>query len=62
MPSPTAIYTAEDCKAAYQLDWGLSLSWKTPPENDRWLGDLESAIEQDDMRCRVPERCRITFI
>lgn len=45
------IYTPENCKAAYQLDWSLAVFWNAapPPESD-WLEALRNATEPDGVR------------
>jgi len=48
MPAP--IYTAENCKAAYQLDWVYSLFWRKPPGELEWLEELKKLTEQDGIR------------
>ncbi len=44
------IYTAENCKAAYQINWALSLFWHTPIDDARWLPELQAATEPDGVR------------
>lgn len=44
------IYTAENCKAAYQINWALSLFWHTPPDDAAWLPELQAATEPDGVR------------
>lgn len=49
MPEP--IYTAENCKAAYKLNWSLSVFWNaSPPEAVTWLEALRQATETDGVR------------
>jgi REP element-mobilizing transposase RayT len=48
MPQP--IYTAENCPAAYQLDWSLTVFWHTPPGTEDWLVALQEATEPDGVR------------
>jgi REP element-mobilizing transposase RayT len=45
------LYTADNCKAAYQLNWSLSIFWKVaaPPE-DQWRQPLSQACELDGVR------------
>lgn len=45
------IYTPENCKAAYQLDWSLAVFWNDapPPESD-WLDALRKATKADGVR------------
>jgi REP element-mobilizing transposase RayT len=44
------IYTADNCKAAYQLNWALALFWHEPVQEADWLPDLASATEKDGVR------------
>ncbi len=44
------IYTADNCKFAYQLCWSLTLFWTSPPPSDAWITDLQSATEADGLR------------
>lgn len=48
MPPP--IYTPENCNFAYQLDWSLSVFWRTAPATDAWLPALQQATEADGVR------------
>jgi hypothetical protein len=49
MPAP--IYTAENCKMAYQLNWSLAVFWNArPPEPEEWLPTLRAAAERDGVR------------
>jgi REP element-mobilizing transposase RayT len=50
MPSPNPIYTPENCHAAYQLDWSLTVFWCQPLSAGDWLGALQQATEPDDVR------------
>lgn len=46
-----AIYTAENCTAAYQLRWSLALFPLEPlPHPDLWLKELAGATEVDHVR------------
>jgi len=46
-----AIYTAENTKAAYLLNWGVTLFWKNQPiTEDVWLENLSNATETDGVR------------
>ena len=40
MAVPTPIYTTENSKAAYQLNWSLALFWREPITAADWLTDL----------------------
>ncbi|HUT01794.1 MAG TPA: hypothetical protein VM031_05030 [Phycisphaerae bacterium] len=44
------IYTAENCRFAYQLRWALALFWREPALWDTWLQVLAPAAEQDGVR------------
>jgi len=45
------IYTADNTKPAYQLNWGLTLFWRQTPVADRdWLPELQEATEADGVR------------
>jgi REP element-mobilizing transposase RayT len=49
MPAP--LYTVENCKAAYQLNWSLAVFWNQAPAHLRpWLDPLKAATEQDGVR------------
>lgn len=47
---PEAIYTAENTKPAYQLDWSYSLFWHSPPQNADWFDQLQPLTEPDGVR------------
>ena len=44
------IYTVANCKAAYQLNWALSLFWHTSVADAAWLPELQAATEADGVR------------
>lgn len=44
------IYTAENCRAAYQLNWALAVFWREPTAESEWLAELQSAVESDGIR------------
>jgi len=45
------VYTPDNTKAAYQLNWGLTLFWRqTPVREQSWLADLQAATETDGVR------------
>ncbi len=45
------LYTAANCKAAYQLNWSLSIFWKvTAPPETEWREPLTHACEPDGVR------------
>lgn len=49
MVSP--IYTAVNCRFAYQLNWSLSVFARTAlPSADEWLPELKLAVEPDGVR------------
>lgn len=45
-----AIYLADSTAAAWQLDWSLTVFWRSPPITDDWLHDLRDALEPDGIR------------
>jgi len=45
------LYTPDNTKSAYQLNWGLTLFWRqTPIREQSWLTDLQPATEPDGVR------------
>jgi REP element-mobilizing transposase RayT len=49
MPAP--LYTADNCRAAYQLNWSVSIFWRTPPPPElEWLDSLKALTETDGVR------------
>lgn len=50
MAAPVPIYTPENCKAAFQLNWAVSLFWHEPPGGCGWLTELSEASERDGVR------------
>ncbi len=50
MGAPVAIYTSDNCKTAFQLNWALSLFWRAPADNGAWLAELQKATEDDGVR------------
>lgn len=51
MSTPTPIYLAKDCKAAYQLNWSLAVFWRGPAiAADRWLDRVQQDTERDGVR------------
>jgi REP element-mobilizing transposase RayT len=51
MPALTPLYTVENCKAAYQLNWSLSLFGRGSfPDPVAWLKALKSRVEADGVR------------
>lgn len=63
MPAVAPIYTAENCKAAYELDWSLAVFWTAaPPADETWLAALREMTEGDGVRLlehRMP-RARVS--
>lgn len=47
---PTPIYTVENTKPAYQLDWSLTVFWKRLIGSESWLPALQAATETDGVR------------
>src|SRR5258708_6879017 len=50
MHSPRAIYTSENCGAAYQPNWSYSIFWNTAPSNFDWHPELAQRCEADSIR------------
>jgi REP element-mobilizing transposase RayT len=50
MPPPAPIYTAENCRPAYQLNWSLTVFWNHPAEGAEWFADLRRVTEPDGVR------------
>jgi hypothetical protein len=51
MLPPQPLYTATNCKPAYQLRWSLAVFWNTPAaEPTGWLATLQKAVEPDGVR------------
>jgi REP element-mobilizing transposase RayT len=48
MPAP--LYTAENCRAAYQLNWSVSIFWRTPPREMEWFDSLKASTQPDGVR------------
>ena len=44
------IYTPDTCRAAYQLQWSLSVFWRAPQDDETWLDALRDATEPDGVR------------
>jgi hypothetical protein len=45
------IYTPENTTAAYELNWGLTVFWRTAPVPEtQWLAALQQATEADGVR------------
>lgn len=50
MARPTPIYTLENCRPAYQLNWAISLFWRDPVDTADWFEDLRGATDSDGVR------------
>ena len=50
MPSLAPVYTAQNCRPAYQLNWSYGLFWRQPPLNAEWLAELQGLTETDGIR------------
>jgi len=51
MTDKRPIYTAQNCTPAYQLNWSLSLFWKsTAISSEHWLEQLKRSTEPDGVR------------
>jgi REP element-mobilizing transposase RayT len=44
------IYTADNCKLAYQLNWSLTIFWRSQALDGDWLESLSQATEPDGIR------------
>ena len=50
-PMKSPFYTAQNCRAAYQLNWSLSVFWHDPVMSpDSWLEPLKVIVENDGVR------------
>ena len=47
---PKPIYTAANCRAAYQLNWSLTVFWRSTVPDSAWLEPLKKAVEKDRVR------------
>ena len=50
MSASVPIYTSDNCRAAYQLNWSLALFSRQPVVDSNWLSDLKRAAEPDGVR------------
>ncbi len=51
MPTVEPTYTIDNCRAAYQLNWSLSLFWNQAAlSGEQWLQDLQQVTERDGVR------------
>ena len=44
------IYTAGNCRFAYQLRWAITIFWRLPVADSFWLSNFEEALKTDDIR------------
>ena len=44
------IYTSDNVKIAYQLNWSLAVFWHDAPFSDDWLPALQQVTEADGVR------------
>jgi REP element-mobilizing transposase RayT len=63
MPEP--LYTAENCRIAYQLHWSLTVFAAQPiPPGEMWLDQLRTAVAADSIRileCHQPSQSTAQF-
>ncbi len=50
MANREPIYTAENCRFSHPLNWSVSVFWREPCHDDRWLPQLIEATEPDGLR------------
>jgi REP element-mobilizing transposase RayT len=50
MPTLAPIYTIENCRPAYQLNWSLTVFWNHPMQSAEWFPELQKATEKDHVR------------
>ena len=50
MPELSPIYTQDNCRPAYQLNWSLSVFWHQDISAAGWFDDLRAATEPDGVR------------
>src|SRR5262249_49395483 len=50
MAALAPLYTAANCKFAYQLNWSLTVYWRTAPGAADWWPTLQAATEADGIR------------
>jgi hypothetical protein len=66
MPNPKPLYTAETCKAAYQLNWSVSLFGNAPlPSKAEWFSELADQTKADGVRlleCRHADPRVVQFL
>jgi len=44
------LYINDNCQFSAHLQWGLTVFWRTPPDNAAWLSDLAASLEADGIR------------
>ena len=65
MSAPAPIYTSANCRAAYQLNWVLSIFWREKAASDGWLDQLKDATAADGVRIlqhRFEQPCVSQFL
>ena len=60
------IYLPGEVKAAWQLNWSLTVFWRSPPMTDDWRDELRASLEPDgirllDHRFSQPDRSLFLF-
>ena len=50
MPKIDPIYTTNNCRAAYELQWSVSLFYRASISNEQWLAELTGTVERDGVR------------
>jgi REP element-mobilizing transposase RayT len=45
-----AVYTAQNCRAAYELRWSLTVFWRQAPHDEKWWPMLRLLTEKDGVR------------
>jgi hypothetical protein len=66
MSIPHPIYTSDNCRAAYQLNWSVSLFANAPlPDKTEWFTELAKQTETDGIRlleCRHADARLVQFL
>lgn len=44
------LYTIENCSFSCPLEWGVSVFWREPNDDESWFHDLAAALEPDGIR------------
>jgi hypothetical protein len=47
---PRPVYSPDNIRVAYQLDWSLTIFWRQPVWTDDWFEALQQALELDGIR------------